>query len=144
MITIENIQIQEKDIVDFTNDFRSIIIKFNPLYMKLSCINKERSSNKYLTICPENDFIIKQFKDKLIKRARRQKHPEDRVLKFEWFPDFSKRDILIEMRRTKKEVQFEIDEMMTDVEEYEKHNIDCEFLKRDLKQKIQGNFKGLA
>lgn len=139
-----------KDINIEPHDIKCVIphnkrVLLRPLRVYADLASNLKDSSLQFFICVDNveDADMTRFKFEHIMHLKKMPNPEDRVADFEWrddnnLPDFDKLDRLIEKRKTRQERQAEIKEDMYWIEQFEKHGLECEFLKDALKKKIQG------
>lgn len=122
-------------------------VLLSPLKIYASLASNLKSSSIKFFICIDNidEMSMTKFKYEHIKHIKTLPDPDDRVAHFEivneyGFPDFEKERKLIEGRKTRQEKQKEIKETMSMIAEFEKAGLDCDFLKDDLKTKLQGGY----
>ena len=141
----QGIEVRPQDITCVIPWNRRVLLKPFKMYAELAT-NLNCSSIRY-HICVDDveDTDMSRFKFEHIKYIKTLPNPDDRVADFEirdknGLPDFDKERRLIESRKTREERQAEIKEDMYWIDQFEKAGLDCEFLKEELKRKIQGRY----
>lgn len=133
--------IEISDIVDLSYDCKRLFLnnksgKYNDFPNQL----QDPLWPNRVTLNVENHENLGLIKYELIKRAKANPDPYKRVCKFEWFPDFNKKYRLTNSRKRAQEINNEKTELIESIKVYEENNIDCQFLKDELKKMLKGGF----
>lgn len=124
---------------------RRVLLKPRKIYAELASNLRDSSIRFFIVVDDIENKDMSRFKFEHVKYIKTLPDPQDRVADFEivdknGIPDFDKERKLIETRKTRQERQKEIKEDLELVKEFEKAGYDCDFLKDDIKRKMQGGY----
>lgn len=131
-----------KDVIPWN---RRVLLKPFNIYAEIATNLSCQSIQFFICVDDVDDADMAKFKYEHIKYIKTLPNPEDRVADFEirdeqGIPNFDRERKLIESRKTRQERQAEIKDDMHMIEQFEKAGLDCDFLKEELKRKLQGGY----
>lgn len=142
MILVNKIEVSKSDIIEICRYSKDHVVlrPTKAAYNRLEQPPEKHLLSEFLMVLVRDEFTLNDIKHYLISEAKKCKNPDDRVLDFEWFPNFEERERIVNVRKTKEEFDEETEDINRLIKYYEENNTDTQFLKDKFLERAIGTF----